>query len=94
VTLTLNLSTELEQRLQSAAEADGVTPSEYAVKALDEKLSDVHRRQQAMALLRSWRERGDAKQQQQAMEFLIQALDEDRTSDRKLFPPELKGISW
>ncbi|MEH1887225.1 MAG: hypothetical protein V7L19_28570, partial [Nostoc sp.] len=27
-------------------------------------------------------------------EYLIHALDEDRLSDRKLFPVELKGITW
>ena len=26
--------------------------------------------------------------------YLIRVLDEDRTSDRRLFPSELKGISW
>ena len=27
-------------------------------------------------------------------EYLIRVLDEDRLSDRKLFPAELKGITW
>ena len=27
-------------------------------------------------------------------EYLIRALDEDRLSDRPLFPPELKGVTW
>ena len=94
MTLTLDLSTDLENRLHAAAQANGVTPSEYAVQVLNEKLSDAERRQQAIALLRSWRENGDAEQQRETMEFLIKALDEDRLSDRKLFPPELKGISW
>ena len=28
------------------------------------------------------------------LEYLIQVLDEDRLSYRKLFPKELKGKSW
>lgn len=94
MTLTLDLSADLEQRLNAAAQAQGVAPSEFAVQVLDEKLSDADRRQRAIALLKSWREQGNAEQQRETMEFLIQALDEDRTSDRKLFPPELKGVSW
>ena len=94
MTLTLELSPDLEQRLQLAAQSHGVTPGQYAIKLLDETLSDADRRQRAIALIRSWREEGNAEEQRETMEFLIKALDEDRTSDRKLFPPELKGISW
>jgi hypothetical protein len=36
-------------------------------------------------LLRSWRE-GDEEEQQDTWEYLRQALDEDRLSERKLFP--------
>jgi hypothetical protein len=36
-------------------------------------------------LLRSWRE-GDEQEQRSTWEYLKQALDEDRLSDRKLFP--------
>ncbi|MEO1558612.1 MAG: hypothetical protein AAFS12_02920, partial [Cyanobacteria bacterium J06632_19] len=31
---------------------------------------------------------------EQHTKFLIKALDEDRLSERKLFPPEMKGVSW
>jgi uncharacterized protein (DUF1778 family) len=94
MTLMLELSPEQQQRLESAAAAKGVSPAEFAVKTIDERLADEDRRQRAIALLRSWREEGNAEQQRETMEYLIKALDEDRTSDRKLFPPELKGISW
>jgi hypothetical protein len=94
MTLTLDLSPDLQQRLEAAAQAQGVTPGQFAVNVLDEKLSDAQRRQKAIDLLRSWRENGNAEQQHETMEYLIKVLDEDRTSDRKLFPPELKGISW
>ena len=45
------------------------------------------RNQAAIALLRSWRsERADAQEQHETLEFLKKALDQDRVSDRKLFP--------
>ncbi|MEG4273373.1 MULTISPECIES: hypothetical protein [unclassified Microcoleus] len=34
----------------------------------------------------------DAEEQQETGEYLIHALDEDRLSDRQLFPIELKGV--
>jgi len=49
---------------------------------------------QLLSLLKSWIEEGDADEQRETGEYLLQALDEDRLSDRKLFPSELKGISW
>ena len=42
--------------------------------------------QAALELLRSWREDGDEEEQRETWEFLQQALDEDRLSDRPLFP--------
>ena len=45
-------------------------------------------------LFQSWMDEGDADEQRETLEYLIQVLDEDRLSDRKLFPKELKGKSW
>jgi hypothetical protein len=47
-----------------------------------------------VALLQSWIDEGDDQEQRGTGEYLIQALDEDRLSDRRLFPPELKGATW
>jgi len=43
---------------------------------------------QALALLQSWNveESPERDEQRETWEFLKQALDEDRLSDRKLFP--------
>lgn len=44
-------------------------------------------RQQALSeLLRVWREEGDEQEQKETWELLRQALDEDRLSNRPLFP--------
>lgn len=65
---------------------------EYTVIASDntfeEKIqptSPSPRNQALIELLRSWRE-GDEQEQKSTWEYLKQALDEDRLSDRKLFP--------
>jgi hypothetical protein len=39
-----------------------------------------------LQLLESWVQDGDAEAQRETWEFLKQALDEDRLSDRRLFP--------
>ena len=94
--MTLNLSPEMEKRIVLVAQSQGVTPNEYVARALETALDarDAKRRQEAIALLESWRDPALAAEQKETGEYLIRVLDEDRPSDRKLFPPELKGISW
>lgn len=48
----------------------------------------------AIEFLRFLREEDDAEEQRETMEYLIRVLDEDRPSYRKLFPEELKGVTW
>ena len=45
-------------------------------------------------LFQSWTDEGDADEQRETLEHLTQALDENRPSERKLFPKEQKGKSW
>jgi hypothetical protein len=56
MTLTLNLSPELEQRLEAAAQAQGVAPADFALQLLDQRLADADRCQRAIARLRFWRD--------------------------------------
>lgn len=58
------------------------------------RLTPEYRRAKLDELLQSWIQDGDAQEQKETGEFLVQALDEDRLSDRPLFPPELKGVTW
>jgi hypothetical protein len=95
MTLTLELSPELEQRLFAAAQARGLPPGEWALRLLDASLSaSERRRKDALAMLREWRGEEVTEREREEYEEFLRALDEDRPSDRKLFPPELKGISW
>jgi hypothetical protein len=94
MTLTPSLPRDLEQRLTQEATRLGVDPAEYALHVLDQHVPSHDRSAALVALLQSWIEEGDAEEQQQTGNELIRALDEDRLSDRKLFPPELEGVTW
>lgn len=61
---------------------------------MNEHLPAKGRQTELVSLLRAWIEEGDAEEQRETGEHLIRTLDEDRLSDRKLFPPELKGVTW
>jgi hypothetical protein len=95
-TITLTLDSELGQRLLQEASQHGLSPEQYAVQALEEYIlrTERERREKAIALVQSWIDEGDEEEQKETWEYLVRVLDEDRTSVRKLFPEELKGVSW
>ena len=85
---------ELEERLRHEAERNGVPEAECIVRILDAHLPSASRRAQAVALLQSWIDGKDADDQREIGDYLVRVLHEDRLSNRKLFPPELKGQTW
>jgi hypothetical protein len=94
VTLNLILPPDLAERLRQEAARHGLPAEAYTLQLLEERLRPRDRRAAAVALLQSWIDAGDADEQKETGEFLIRALDEDRPSDRKLFPEDLKGVTW
>jgi hypothetical protein len=94
MTLTLHLPQDLEQRLLREAQRRGIAAEQYALQLLKTQLAPEDRRSELVALLQSWIDADDPEEQKETGDFLIQALDEDRPSERKLFPPELKGVTW
>lgn len=94
MTITLNLTPELERCLTEQAGRLGVAPDQYALQVLSQHLTPADRRPEFVALVQSWMDEEDAEEQKETFEYLVRALDDDRLSHRKLFPPELKGISW
>jgi hypothetical protein len=94
MTVRMTLSPELAERLQHAAEQEGLSVDAYAVRLLEQHLPQRERARQAIALLQSWIDADDEEEQKETGDMLIRTLDEDRPSNRKLFPEELKGISW
>ncbi len=94
MTLKLSLSVELENRLREEAQRQGVAVETCAMRYLDKSVPSNEKKAEAVAILQSWIDESDDTEQKETGEFLVQVLDEDRLSDRKLFPPELKGITW
>lgn len=92
--LHLSLPPDLEERLQHEAERQGLPADTLTLRLLDENLPSRDSRGKLVELLQSWIESDDVEEQRETGEYLIRALDEDRLSERSLFPQELKGTSW
>jgi hypothetical protein len=94
MTLTLSLSPELEQYLLQEANQHGLSVEAVALQLLTSSICLKQKQAEAVNLLQSWIEDKDEEEQQETGQYLIHALDEDRLSERKLFPLEMKGITW
>jgi hypothetical protein len=92
--LTLNLPPEPEHYLVQEASQHGLSVEELALQLLTRSILLKPKQAEAVSLLQSWIDDQDEEEQQETGQYLIQALDDDRLSERKLFPPELKGITW
>lgn len=94
MTLTLKLPPDVEQRLIETAQQHGVAADAFALTLLDQHLPTAER-QQLADLIQSWiDDESEHAEQKETGDYLVRVLDEDRTSERKLFPPELEGITW
>src|SRR5207237_1227194 len=62
-----------------------VSQNELKKNELPPSVAQSQKNRALIQLLRSWRE-GDEQEQRNTWEYLKQALDEDRLSERKLFP--------
>ena len=95
MTLTLTLSRDLEQNLTQEARRLGLTPDRYAVRILERNIPADDQRQQLMALLEARIADAEcSREQDDDPDEFLRAIDEDRLSDRPLYPPEMKGVTW
>ncbi|WP_448603176.1 hypothetical protein [Thermoleptolyngbya sp.] len=94
MTLNLNLSPELEQYLLQEASQKGLSIEALALQLLTKSILLKQQQAEAVKLLQSWIDDEDSEEQQETGQYLVETLDKDRLSDRRLFPPELKGITW
>lgn len=92
--LTLNLTPELELYLSRKAQQKGLSVEAYTLQLLTKSISVQEKQVKLVNRLQSWLDETDTDEQQETGEYLIHALDEDRLSERKLFPAELKGVTW
>ena len=94
MTLTLNLPSEVEQYLLQEAHQKGLSIESVTLQLLTSFIVLRQKQTKAVNLLQSWIDDEDIEEQQETGQYLIRALDEDRLSERKLFPLEMKGVSW
>lgn len=94
MTLNLKLAPELEQRLREEAQLRGISPQEFALSIIEEHLPLNGHRKKLATLLQSWIDEGDVQEHRETGDYIARVLDEDRPSARKLFPPELRGVTW
>ena len=94
MTLTINLPPELEQYLLQEANQQGVSIEAVTLQLLTSSILVKKKQAEAVNLIQSWIDDEDVDEQQETGQFLIKALDEDRLSKRKLFPIQIKGVTW
>jgi predicted transcriptional regulator len=94
--LELTLPAQLEERLRQEAERRGRPAAAVALEVLEQHLPPPlsERQKAALALLQRWMEEDAAAGDSEEADAIFRELDADRTSNRPLFPPELKGITW
>jgi hypothetical protein len=93
MTLTLSLPPEIEQYLTQKAVEQGLSTEDYTLQLLTTVIP-TEKNTKLANLLQRWIDQGDAEEQQETGDYLIQALDADRLSDRPFYPTEMKGVSW
>jgi hypothetical protein len=92
--MTIVLPSEIEERLIEESERRNLPASTLALELLDQHLPSKDRHDKLIKLIQSWIDSDDLEEQRETGDYLIKVLDEDRLSDRKLFPKELKGVTW
>ncbi len=76
------------------ANQQGLSIEAVTLQLLTHSIVLRQKQNEAINLLQSWIDDEDIEDQQETGQYLIHALDEDRLSERKLFPPEMKGVTW
>ncbi|MTJ08743.1 hypothetical protein [Anabaena sp. UHCC 0204] len=94
MTLTLSLPPELEQYLIQEAQQQGLSVETYTLELIQKSILEKEKQLKIVNVLQSWIDESDEQEQQETGEYLINALDENRLSNRQLFPVELKGVTW
>jgi len=81
--------------LRQESERHGQPSEAVVLRLLDEHLPPSDERRTAgLALLNQWIEEDSPTAGAEEDDEFFRNLDASRTSNRPLFPPELKGITW
>jgi plasmid stability protein len=95
--LVLNLPEALERRLRWEADRREESIETVALRLLEQHLpTEEDRRAAAIALLEQWMKEDENLSDEEAAENeeIFRNIDANRSPDRPLFPPDLKGITW
>ncbi|HYW19493.1 MAG TPA: hypothetical protein VE956_09300 [Nodularia sp. (in: cyanobacteria)] len=76
------------------ANKQGLSVEAVTLQVLTDSILLKQKRAESVNLLQSWLDDEDVEEQQETGQYLINPLDEDRLSERKLFPLKMKGITW
>ncbi|WP_341529732.1 hypothetical protein WKK05_10665 [Nostoc sp. UHCC 0302] len=82
------------QKKSKKAKQQGLSVETYTLQVLQEYILPKEKQSKLVNVLQSWMNESNSDEHQETGEYLIHALDEDRLSERKLFPVELKGVTW
>ena len=88
MTVSLTLTPEAEARVQQEAAKRSLPIEEYVaaiVMAAIPSSDEADRRTRALGAIGAVSEMGSEEEQRETFEYLAQAIDEDRMSNRKLF---------
>lgn len=94
MTLQLDLPQQLEERLREEAQRLGLAADAVTLKLLDEHLPQQTPPLKLPSMFNQWEQEDRSPAEREDDYNFFEAIDAARTSNRKLFPPELKGISW
>jgi hypothetical protein len=77
------------------AKSAGILGDDETEELTENPDAEQTQKEQLINLLQTWIDEDDeAEEQTETGNYLVQALDDDRLSDRKLFPSELEGVTW
>jgi hypothetical protein len=96
MTLILELPEKLEAALKSEALRRDVPAQEIVLLALDRELT-LPKTPQAVrlaVLMEKWNKEMEDPANHESFDNVFVAMDEARVGQRKLFPAELKGVTW
>ena len=87
MTMQLVLPPQLEERLRREAERQRLPPDALTLRILEKHLPPADRAAAAVAMLQEWiaEDQVMTEEERAANAAVLQAIDKDRLSDRKLF---------
>ena len=95
MTLKLSIPPDVETRLKAAASRNGQPADQYAVQLLDQHLPPAEPNRSAAQMLLNWAKEVESMTDAESAENekILQAIDADRLSDRKLFTHLFRGTN-